>query len=72
MVAFPGRFGVGIPVVFAVSILSGSFVASVWNLSGGIALLLVLQTAGLLSLYLPAWRRRRHDSSSVETSKRPS
>jgi hypothetical protein len=71
MAAFPGRFGVGVPVVFLVAILSGSFVASAWNLSGGIALLLVIQTAGLLGLYIPASRRRRA-SEPAEASKPPS
>lgn len=71
MVAYPRRFGVGVPVVFFVAILSGSFVASAWNLSGGIALLLVIQTAGLLGLYVPAWRRRRA-SESLEGSRPPS
>jgi hypothetical protein len=59
MVAFPRRFGVGIPVVFMVAILGGSLVANLWHLSGGIALLLLVQTAGLLGLYVPALRKRR-------------
>jgi hypothetical protein len=71
MAAFPRRFGVGIPVVFVLSILSGSLVANVWSLSGGVAVLLVLQTMGLLGLYLPALQKRRaseaHRSSDLSS-----
>jgi len=52
----PRRFGVGIPLVFAGSIGAAVFVVK-WSFSGAIALQLLLQTAGLLGLYLPALRR---------------
>jgi hypothetical protein len=59
MLAFPRRFGVGVPAVFLVAIFGGSMVANLWNLSAGVALLLIIQTAGLLGLYMPALRKRR-------------
>jgi hypothetical protein len=50
------RFVFGVPLV-----LGGSVGAAIplvnWSFSGAIALQLVLQTAGLLALYLPALRR---------------
>jgi hypothetical protein len=56
MRAYPRRFGVGVPLVFAVAIGAGVLLAE-RSLSLGLAALLVIQTAGLLGLYVPALRR---------------
>jgi hypothetical protein len=56
MRAFPRRFAVGVPVVFGVAIGAGLLLAE-RSLSLALAALLLLQTAGLLGLYLPALRR---------------
>jgi hypothetical protein len=53
----PRRFAVGLPLVFGGSIAIGVGLASI-HLSLGMAALLVIQTAGLLALYIPALRRR--------------
>lgn len=58
--AEPWRFAVGIPAVFL-----GSLAAGVWalevSLTLALAVLLGLQTAGFLALYVPALRRRLDD-----------
>jgi hypothetical protein len=56
MLAYPRRFGVGVPLVFVVAIGAGVLLAE-RSLSLGLAALLVIQTAGLLGLYVPALRR---------------
>jgi hypothetical protein len=55
--AFPRRFGWGIPLVFLLSIGAGLTLVG-WSLSAAIAVQLVVQTVGLLWLYVPAFRRR--------------
>jgi hypothetical protein len=55
--AEPRRFWIGLPLVFGGSIALGTGLASI-HLSLGIAALLVVQTVGLLGLYLPALRRQ--------------
>jgi hypothetical protein len=55
--AYPRRFAVGVPVVFVLSLGAG-LAAAERSLSGAVALLLLLQTGGLLWLYVPALRRR--------------
>jgi hypothetical protein len=54
---YPRRFGVGVPVVFALAIGAGVFLAEL-NLSLALAALLLIQTVGLLGLYIPALRER--------------
>ena len=56
MRAYPRRFALGVPLVFAVAIGAGVLLAE-RSLSLGLAALLVIQTAGLLGLYVPALRR---------------
>jgi hypothetical protein len=57
MAAYPRRFGWGVPLVF-LGALGVGIGAARWSLALGLALLLVLQTGGLLALYVPALRRR--------------
>ncbi len=54
---YPRRFGVGVPVVFALAIGAGVLLAE-RNLSLALATLLLIQTVGLLGLYVPALRAR--------------
>lgn len=63
MRAYPRRFGFGVPVVFAVAIGAGVLLAE-RSLSLGLAALLVIQTAGLLGLYVPALRRTLREGRS--------
>jgi len=57
ILAYPKRFAWGIPAVFVISIAAGLAVAP-RSLSAGIAVQLLLQTVGLIWLYVPALRRR--------------
>lgn len=58
MRAYPRRFGWGIPLVFGGSFVLGVALVEV-DLSLAIAVQLVVQTVGLLWLYVPAARRLR-------------
>jgi hypothetical protein len=60
IIAYPRRFGWGIPIVFIASIGLGLVFAN-RNLSLGIAVQLFVQTVGLLWLYVPALRRRMRE-----------
>ena len=63
MRAYPRRFVLGVPLVFAVAIGAGVLLAE-RSLSLGLAALLVIQTAGLLGLYVPALRRTLREDRS--------
>lgn len=54
---YPRRFGIGVPVVFVLAIGAGTLLAE-RNLSLALAVLLLIQTVGLLGLYVPALRER--------------
>jgi hypothetical protein len=68
--AEPRRFAVGIPLVFAVAIGAGTLLAE-RSLGLGVAVLLVVQTGGLLALYLPALRRRLREEADADSSTDP-
>lgn len=66
---YPRRFGVGVPVVFALAIGAGVLLAE-RNLSLALAALLLIQTVGLLGLYIPALRERLRVEAEAREAER--